>query len=256
MGLRDRCITLAPASEESMLTYISDEAARGLYSVSGYFQGLQTESNASFLRRYQAQFGPWTPPLSTLSESVFEAVHIWWQAARKAEDSRSNASRGVPATAGYCHFERGPTRTAAAFDESVWHGTVSRHRIGRDHACWHRRRGHRSRSYRCGHSVYILVPGRADVRPASATRSRRRISVARIVSGYDQASRYRHSTRCRCRSGRRLPLPDPPLWDRDRMRRSRFSARSVALSGVALPSFSSSFLVTSRCGTSGHSLHL
>lgn len=75
-----------------MLTYISDEAARGLYSVSGYFQGLQTESNASFLRRYQAQFGPWAPPLSTLSESVFEAVHKWWQAARKAEDSERIAA--------------------------------------------------------------------------------------------------------------------------------------------------------------------
>lgn len=92
MGLRDRCITLAPALEESMLTYISDEAARGLHSVSGYFQGLQTEGNASFLRRYQAQFGPWAPPLSTLSESVFEAVHIWWQAARKAEDSERIAA--------------------------------------------------------------------------------------------------------------------------------------------------------------------
>ncbi|UYF97298.1 substrate-binding protein (plasmid) [Rhodococcus aetherivorans] len=92
MGLRDQCITLAPALEESTLTYIGDEAARGLYSVSGYFQGLQTEGNASLLKRYRAQFGPWAPPLSTLSESVFEAVHIWWQAARKAEDSERIAA--------------------------------------------------------------------------------------------------------------------------------------------------------------------
>ncbi|TWH41248.1 branched-chain amino acid transport system substrate-binding protein, partial [Rhodococcus rhodochrous J38] len=92
MGLRDQCITLAPALEESTLTYIGDEAARGLYSVSGYFQSLQTEGNASLLKRYRAKFGPWAPPLSTLSESVFEAVHIWWQAARKAEDSERIAA--------------------------------------------------------------------------------------------------------------------------------------------------------------------
>lgn len=36
------------------------------------------------LQRYRRTFGPWAPPLSSLSESVFEAIHMWAAAARRA----------------------------------------------------------------------------------------------------------------------------------------------------------------------------
>jgi branched-chain amino acid transport system substrate-binding protein len=84
MGLRDQCLTLAPAMDEATLLRIGDEASPGLFGVSGYIERLPTEGNSRLLRRYRAAFGQWAPPPSSLSESVFEALHIWWYAARRA----------------------------------------------------------------------------------------------------------------------------------------------------------------------------
>ena len=83
MGLRDRCITLAPAMDESTLEHVGGDAAVGLYTVCGYFQQLPSAGNVRLLSRYQDAFGRWAPPLSSLSESVFEAVSIWWAVARR-----------------------------------------------------------------------------------------------------------------------------------------------------------------------------
>lgn len=83
MGLRDRCITLAPAMDESTLAHVGDDAAAGLYAVFGYLEQLPTAGNTTLLGRYRNDFGDWAPPLSSLSESVFEAVHMWWTATRR-----------------------------------------------------------------------------------------------------------------------------------------------------------------------------
>jgi len=83
-GLHERCLTLAPAMDESTLARIGPTATAGLYTVSGYVESLESEGNAGLVARYRARFGRWAPPLSTLSESVFEAVHIWWAAASRA----------------------------------------------------------------------------------------------------------------------------------------------------------------------------
>ncbi|QFR01718.1 ABC transporter substrate-binding protein [Streptomyces phaeolivaceus] len=83
MGLRERCVTLAPAMDESTLEHVGADAAPGLYAVSGYVEQLASSDNAGLLYRYREAFGRWASPLSTLSESVFEAVHIWWSAARR-----------------------------------------------------------------------------------------------------------------------------------------------------------------------------
>ncbi|MFP5021644.1 ABC transporter substrate-binding protein [Pseudonocardia phyllosphaerae] len=84
MGLRDSAISLAPAMDEASLERIGADAATGIHGVSGYFQHLQTERNGTLLERYREAFGPWAPPLSSLSESMFEAIHVWAAAARKA----------------------------------------------------------------------------------------------------------------------------------------------------------------------------
>ncbi|MEV6537841.1 substrate-binding protein [Streptomyces sp. NPDC051665] len=82
-GLRERCVTLAPAMDESTLEHVGADAAPGLYAVSGYVEQLASPGNAVLLHRYRQAYGRWAPPLSTLSESVFEAAHIWWSAARR-----------------------------------------------------------------------------------------------------------------------------------------------------------------------------
>lgn len=80
-GLHEHCLTLAPALDESTIARIGPHATSGVHTVSGYVETLDTDRNDELVRRYRARFGRWAPPLSTLSESVFEAVHIWWQAA-------------------------------------------------------------------------------------------------------------------------------------------------------------------------------
>ncbi|MEJ8280936.1 ABC transporter substrate-binding protein [Pseudonocardia spirodelae] len=84
MGLRERTVSLGPAMDEATLERIGPAAAEGIHAVSGYFQLLQTERNGSLLERYRARFGRWAPPLSTLSESMFEAIQVWATAARRA----------------------------------------------------------------------------------------------------------------------------------------------------------------------------
>ncbi|MFD4254298.1 substrate-binding protein [Amycolatopsis thermoflava] len=83
MGLRDRCLTLAPAMDESTLRRVGPTASAGLYAVSGYFEQLPTAGNEELVERYRAAYGRWAPPLSTLSESVFEAVRMWWLVASR-----------------------------------------------------------------------------------------------------------------------------------------------------------------------------
>lgn len=84
-GVREHSITLAPAMDESTLERIGVAAAAGIRGVSGYFQQLQTTGNDSLIQRYREAFGPWAPPLSSLSEAVFEALLIWAAAARQVE---------------------------------------------------------------------------------------------------------------------------------------------------------------------------
>lgn len=60
LGVRNRCRTLALAIDESTLERIGD------------FERLPTEANSALVARYRRTYGPWAPPLSTLTESVYE----------------------------------------------------------------------------------------------------------------------------------------------------------------------------------------
>jgi urea transport system substrate-binding protein len=84
MGLRARCRTLSLVLDESTRERIGDSAAAGLWTTFGYFQQLPTAENKAFLSRYRDTFGPWAPPVSTLSESTYSAVHLYAAAARYA----------------------------------------------------------------------------------------------------------------------------------------------------------------------------
>jgi branched-chain amino acid transport system substrate-binding protein len=81
-GLRDRCQTLALALEESTRDHIGAEAAQGIWNSFGYFEGLATAENQAFLARYRARFGAAAPPVSSMSESVYDALHLYADAAR------------------------------------------------------------------------------------------------------------------------------------------------------------------------------
>jgi branched-chain amino acid transport system substrate-binding protein len=86
LGLRSKCRTLALVLDESTRERIGDAAAGGLWTAFGYFQQLDTDSNASFLARYRAAYGTWAPPVSSLSEAVYESVQLYAGAVRATRD--------------------------------------------------------------------------------------------------------------------------------------------------------------------------
>ena len=85
-GLRSKCRTLSLVLDESTRERIGDAAARGLWTAFGYFQQLDTDSNASFLARYRAAYGQWAPPVSSLSEAVYETAQLYAGAVRATGD--------------------------------------------------------------------------------------------------------------------------------------------------------------------------
>jgi urea transport system substrate-binding protein len=90
-GLSECCLVLAPALDEATLARIGPRATAGLHSVAGYLQSLETEANTTLLKRYRRDFGPWPAPLSTLTESVYEGVHIWRRAVHAARTDEPRA---------------------------------------------------------------------------------------------------------------------------------------------------------------------
>lgn len=94
MGVRDVCRSLALALDEPTRERIGDLASVGLWGVSGYFEQLDNDVNADFLKRYRRRYGPFAPPVSSISESAYEAVHMYSAAARRAgtEDPRRVAN--------------------------------------------------------------------------------------------------------------------------------------------------------------------
>jgi branched-chain amino acid transport system substrate-binding protein len=83
-GLRDQCLTLAPALDEATLEHVGAEAGHGIWSVMAYFEQLPTAENREFVHRYRHRFGRFAPPLSGHSESIYETIHLVADAARRA----------------------------------------------------------------------------------------------------------------------------------------------------------------------------
>jgi urea transport system substrate-binding protein len=52
----------------------------------GYFQDGPAAGNTALVARYRAAFGRWAPPVSTLSETVYEAIVQYAKAVRNHVD--------------------------------------------------------------------------------------------------------------------------------------------------------------------------
>ena len=83
-GMRQRVRSFGALLDEATREHIGDEAARGMWSVLGYFMDLPTRENRLFLDRYRAAYGPYAPPVSSVTESVYEGIHLFARAAAAA----------------------------------------------------------------------------------------------------------------------------------------------------------------------------
>ncbi|MEO9896182.1 MAG: substrate-binding domain-containing protein [Paracoccaceae bacterium] len=83
-GLDDQAIRLGTLIEENTLAGIGAGNANRLYSSSGYFASIQTETAASFAADYAATFGADAPALNGLGQSAFEGLMLLAALANKA----------------------------------------------------------------------------------------------------------------------------------------------------------------------------
>jgi branched-chain amino acid transport system substrate-binding protein len=84
-----------------------------MWGVSGYFEQLDVEENRDFLRRYRGAYGPLATPVSSISESVYETVHLYATAARRVgTDDAAQVAREL--RRGSFDFPRGTVSMAAA----------------------------------------------------------------------------------------------------------------------------------------------
>lgn len=95
---RARIATLSTLMDERTLELLGS-AADGIWSSLSYFSNLGSPENLRFLQRYNDAYGEWSPPPSVLSAPVYEAVHLFAQAARRAPtlsaDDLANAIPGL-----------------------------------------------------------------------------------------------------------------------------------------------------------------
>lgn len=85
-GLRATTRTIAPLLDDIVCEHLG-EAADGIWNVVGYFGSLSTAANQAFRRDYEAEFGGFAPPASSVAESVYDAVQLWARAAHAAGPS-------------------------------------------------------------------------------------------------------------------------------------------------------------------------
>ncbi|NMO92233.1 ABC transporter substrate-binding protein [Actinomycetospora sp. TBRC 11914] len=90
-GLRDTTRTVSLALEESTLAHIGPRAGTGLRTALSYFQDNPVAGNDDLLCRYRAAFGEFAPAITTLSETVYEAIHRYARVLHRDPDGAAAA---------------------------------------------------------------------------------------------------------------------------------------------------------------------
>lgn len=83
MGLRARARTIAVLMDDTVREHIGDDAATGMWAVLDYFQ-CGDDGGDAVSQAWRARFGQCAPPLSSTAMSVYQAVHLYAQAAHLA----------------------------------------------------------------------------------------------------------------------------------------------------------------------------
>ncbi|WP_103383820.1 substrate-binding protein [Pseudonocardia dioxanivorans] len=91
-GLRSSVSRMSLVMDESTCAHIGS-AAEGIWTALAYFQDGPATGAGELLTRYQDAYGRWAPPISTLSETVYEAIHQYAQAVRRDPDAGPRSQR-------------------------------------------------------------------------------------------------------------------------------------------------------------------
>lgn len=75
-GLDEQAIRLGTLIEENTLAGIGAENANGLYSSSGYFASIETDTAAAFSESYTAAYGADGAALNSLGQSTYEGLQL------------------------------------------------------------------------------------------------------------------------------------------------------------------------------------
>lgn len=75
-GTRQQIATLALVLDDSTCEYIGRPASEGLWTAFSYFEGIASADNDEFRAQYYSRFGADAPPISSLSQGVYEAVNL------------------------------------------------------------------------------------------------------------------------------------------------------------------------------------
>ena len=73
-GLRDLASRVSLVMDECTLEHVGPAAGNGIWTALNYFQSVSSPDNDELLRAYREHFGPWAPPLSSLSTNMYEAI--------------------------------------------------------------------------------------------------------------------------------------------------------------------------------------
>ncbi|MBB1034915.1 ABC transporter substrate-binding protein [Dietzia sp. CQ4] len=83
-GMRDRVATFAMVLDESTIDYIGADASEGIWSAFSYFHNLDTAENRTFKARYYAQFGSDAPSPTSMTQGIYDALHLVARASAKS----------------------------------------------------------------------------------------------------------------------------------------------------------------------------
>lgn len=108
-GFRSRWQTLSLVMEESARERIGDQASQGIWTALGYFEALDTPENIELVGRYRSRYGELAPPLSSLSESVYEAIVLYAAAVRQSRGDESTVTNMLRRSRG--RMPRGTVRS-------------------------------------------------------------------------------------------------------------------------------------------------
>lgn len=93
-GVQDFASRVSLVMDECTLEHVGLDAGRGIWAALNYFQSAASDPGG-VAAAYRERFGPWAPPLSSLSVNIYEAVRQYLHLA----GSRPDDSAGAIATA-------------------------------------------------------------------------------------------------------------------------------------------------------------